>query len=365
MPDVSGSHILIVDDQELNRDMLSTRLKKKGFQVDSAAHGEECLKILDQREPDLIILDWMMPVLSGIDTLKQIRLKYSLSELPVIMATARDQSEDVVEALLHGANDYVTKPIDYPVLLARMNAHLKWRHLAKMKDEFLQIASHDLKNPLCTILGGSQLLQSSCKPGTVMTPDNYDLLTRLTKKAVIMKKIIEDFLDMRALQDGEVHLAKETVSLQELVQQCVSSNLPYAASKRIGLHFSSATSNDQVKIDPGKIMQVLENLISNAIKFSPFDTQVEVEVSDTHQNLLVHVRDQGPGFQEGDLQTLFQKYSKPVNRPTGGEKSSGVGLSISKQLAELHGGSIVAANNEGAAGAVFTLHLPKNTSPCG
>ena len=112
-------HILIVDDQELNRDMLSTRLKKKGFQVDSAAHGEECLKILDQREPDLIILDWMMPVLSGIDTLKQIRLKYSLSELPVIMATARDQSEDVVEALLHGANDYVTKPIndDEPKLL--------------------------------------------------------------------------------------------------------------------------------------------------------------------------------------------------------------------------------------------------------
>src|SRR3954452_3436466 len=136
----------------MNRDMLSRRLQREGYTVLTAEDGYKALEMMKSQKFDLILLDVMMPGLNGYEMLPIIRQQFSLAELPVIMATAKDRSEDVVEGLKLGANDYVTKPIDLPVLLARMEIHLKLKNLAQMKDEFLRIASHDLKNPLSTIL---------------------------------------------------------------------------------------------------------------------------------------------------------------------------------------------------------------------
>jgi class 3 adenylate cyclase/ActR/RegA family two-component response regulator len=122
--DLRGARILIVDDSEANRSMLSRRLVRRGVAVDTAESGEQALEILGTRTFDLVLLDVVMPGLSGIDVLRIVREKVSMSELPIIMATARDASGDVVEALALGANDYVTKPIDLPVLLARANTQL-------------------------------------------------------------------------------------------------------------------------------------------------------------------------------------------------------------------------------------------------
>ena len=119
------SKILVVDDNEVNRDMLSRRLKRRGFDVDTAANGKEALKLVDAGNFDLILLDIMMPILNGLEVLKILRQTYPANELPIIMATAKDRSEDVVEALELGANDYVTKPIDFPVVLARVQSHLR------------------------------------------------------------------------------------------------------------------------------------------------------------------------------------------------------------------------------------------------
>jgi serine/threonine protein kinase/CheY-like chemotaxis protein len=117
--------LLVVDDNEVNRDMLSRRLARKGYQVETASNGHEALRMIENGSFDLILLDIMMPGLNGIEVLKILRQKYSTTELPIIMATAKDRSEDVVEALELGANDYVTKPIDFPVVLARVQSHLR------------------------------------------------------------------------------------------------------------------------------------------------------------------------------------------------------------------------------------------------
>jgi CheY-like chemotaxis protein len=118
--DPTGVRLLVVDDNELNRDMLSRRLGSRGFAVEVAESGERALALLAQQAFDLVLLDVMMPGLSGIDVLKRVREQVAESDLPVIMATARDATEDVVEALRLGANDYVTKPLDFPVVLARV-----------------------------------------------------------------------------------------------------------------------------------------------------------------------------------------------------------------------------------------------------
>ena len=129
--------LLVVDDNELNRDMLSRRLKSRGYTVFTAEDGQQALDLVAARPFDLILLDIMMPVLSGIDVLKVLRQKHSLTELPVIMATAKDQGEDIVEALTLGANDYVTKPLDFAVVLARTETQLS---LKRANEEVRRLA---------------------------------------------------------------------------------------------------------------------------------------------------------------------------------------------------------------------------------
>ena len=119
------SRILVVDDELVNRDILARRLTSRGYLVESATDGQRALDLLSGERYDLVLLDIMMPVMDGLTALKKLRLSFSAAQLPVIMATARDGSEDVVAALGAGSNDYVTKPIDFPVLLARMDTQLR------------------------------------------------------------------------------------------------------------------------------------------------------------------------------------------------------------------------------------------------
>jgi adenylate cyclase len=129
--------LLIVDDDEMNRDMLCRRLERRGYTVSSAADGQRALAMIEAQPFDVILLDIMMPGVSGLEVLQRLRLRYSVADLPVIMATARDQSSDIVEALKLGANDYVTKPLDFPVVLARLETQLA---LKRAKEQIQQLA---------------------------------------------------------------------------------------------------------------------------------------------------------------------------------------------------------------------------------
>jgi CheY-like chemotaxis protein len=153
--DPAGVRLLVVDDSDLNRDMLSRRLGSRGFVVEVAESGERALALLGERAFDLVLLDVMMPGLSGIDVLKRVREQVAESDLPVIMATARDATEDVVEALRLGANDYVTKPLDFPVVLARVETQLTLR---RQKQEIRRLADNlELRNRFIRSLFGRYL----------------------------------------------------------------------------------------------------------------------------------------------------------------------------------------------------------------
>src|SRR5690606_15570793 len=127
-------------------------------------------------------------------------------ELPIIMATAKVQSEDIVMALNLGANDYVTKPIDFNVLLARVDTHLKLKNLFKLKDDFLGMASHDLKNPLFVIVCQTYLIASKVPVGSPMTEEAMEMVDKIGIHAKNMQKIIADFLDFQAVEDGHLKL---------------------------------------------------------------------------------------------------------------------------------------------------------------
>jgi two-component system, sensor histidine kinase and response regulator len=353
-----GMRILVVDDNEHNRDMLSRRLKRQGYEVETASGGREALDRIEAEQFALVLLDVMMPDVSGLDVLRQIRESHSIEELPVIMATAKGESHDIIEALDLRANDYVVKPIDFPVLLARMRTQLSLRRMAELKDDFLRIASHDLKGPLHAILSAASLIAMEVRPGQAMSDEMYEFVELIRNRTRQMWGIIEDFLDFQAFDDGQIQLHPGPAEINDLVKTVVARNRSYAESKEIGLSEELAEPAPIMEVDAGRLEQVIENFVSNAIKFSfaGSATTVRTRTGDDG-SVFVEVEDQGPGLKPEDEARLFMKYARLSNQPTGGEVSTGLGLAICKRLIELHDGEIGARNNAGE-GSTFWFRLP-------
>lgn len=348
--------LLVVDDNEINRDMLQLRLRGRGHEVQGAAGGREALEMIAGNEFDLVLLDIMMPEMSGLEVLKILRERHSLAELPVIMATAKDETHDVVLALGLGANDYVTKPIDFPVLCARVETCLLLKRLSRLKDEFLSIASHDLRSPLSIIRTYATVLELTLK-GAHTKESPLEIVSRIQHQTRTMETIVSDYLDFQALEDGALALRPELCNPAAALEQVVGEQSVFAERKQIRLTCDFHEEIPQACLDQSRFAQVLQNFLSNAIKFSPPQTEVQVRTRIRGERLRIEISDAGPGIAPDEMSKLFVKYARLSNRPTGGEKSSGLGLAICKRLVELQNGSVGAANN-GERGATFWFEIP-------
>ncbi|HEY3854295.1 MAG TPA: HAMP domain-containing sensor histidine kinase [Verrucomicrobiae bacterium] len=234
--------------------------------------------------------------------------------------------------------------------LATTNEHLVQLNLEK--NEFLGIAAHDLKSPLTVILGCAEMINFSKDPKQV-----HKMSDSIVAASTRMKNLINDLLDANAIEQGKYASKLEPCDLSSLVKQSVDNNQPAAARKNITL-LLGATPGLWAKADQAATLQILDNLISNALKFSPPMTTVHVHTMPEAENMVVAVRDQGPGLSEDDQKKLFGKFTRLTARPTGGEGSTGLGLSIVKRLAEVMSGTVQCHSVLGA-GATFSLRLPK------
>jgi two-component system, sensor histidine kinase and response regulator len=356
-PKIELGQILVVDDNEMNRDMLSRRLVRIGHSVDTAVDGQYALNMLEKKKYDLVLLDVMMPVISGLEVLSTLRKKYSMADLPIIMVTAKDQSEDIVEALKLGANDYVTKPVDFPVANARIQTQLSLRRLAELKDEFLGIASHDLKNPLSGIMGYAGILKSKLSAADPVDEILRNSAERIEYLSKTMHRIIIDFLDFQAMDDGQLKLDLDSTQINAIAKLVYENNLEYAQRKEIELNLELQPDLPSINADSARIQQVIENFVSNAIKFNTKKSAAVIRTRSENNSLILEVSDTGPGLKEEDTEKLFIKYARLSNKPTGGEKSSGLGLAICKKIIELHNGKIGVRNNPDK-GATFFFQLP-------
>jgi two-component system, sensor histidine kinase and response regulator len=357
MKNIEQSQILVVDDNKANRDLIARHLQFEGYRVTLAEDGICALQLIETQKFDLVLLDVMMPGLTGFEVLKTIRQTHTITELPVIMATALGQSGDIIEGFRSGATDYVTKPIDFPVLTARVAIQLQLRNLTRLKDEFIQVASHDLKNPLNNILMSAFLVLHTAKAGDTLTEEMLHTLSFITRHGNEMKQIINDFLDFQALKDGNLQLHVEPVSLNDLAASVVLDNTEYAQYKNIDVRLELDNELPRISGDEMRLAQVIHNLVGNAIKFCREKSTVTVKTSVQDNAAVVEVCDTGPGLTDADLAIVFSKYSRLSNKPTGGEKSSGLGLAICKQMIEMQGGTIGVRNNPDR-GATFWFSIP-------
>jgi len=224
-------------------------------------------------------------------------------------------------------------------------------HLNNEKNEFLGIAAHDLKNPLTVILGNAELMTMVEDPGKI-----NKLANTIAAAAKRMRNLINDLLDANAIEQGKFTSKIERCDVGLLVRECVENNQLSAAKKDITIRVGMSQGL-MARADRTATLQILDNLISNALKFSPPNTTIHVHSAPEKDFALVSVRDEGPGISAEDQKKLFKKFVRLSARPTGGESSTGLGLSIVKKLAEAMAGTIQCHSALGT-GTTFVLRLP-------
>ena len=310
--------ILVVDDNQVNVEVLAGLLRSQEFQVEESYGGRDALEKIWDNRPDLVLLDLMMPDISGEDVLKQVRSDEKLQDLPIIIITARASQEDRILGLKMGADDYIAKPIIPDDLLLRVNsiltrlhltrkamiteqaiqakkeaeiaenitrmakqeveeAHLKLQEMDKVKSDFFQNITHELRTPLTLILGPLETI-SNPKP-----EDNLNHLSGQGKLALRnarrLLRLVNQLLDLAKLSEGKMGLSVRPVDLVEMLQYIFDSFLSLAGQTQIQFDFLNDPKKINAFLDPEKMEKVIYNLLSNAFKFTPQGGKISLQLS--------------------------------------------------------------------------------------
>lgn len=242
--------------------------------------------------------------------------------------------------------------------LARKNAALV--ALNEEKNRLLGMAAHDLRNPLGVIMSYAKFLDRMA--GAKLDAKELQFVAQIEKSSQFMLRLLEDLLDVSQIESGKLNLAKAPADLVALVRNNIELNRVLAGAKDIAIELELPEALPPVDIDATKIEQVLNNLVSNALKYSHPGTTVRVTLAAADGAAVLSVRDQGQGIPANELSKLFQAFSKTTVKSTGGEKSTGLGLAITRKIVEGHGGRIGVESRVGE-GSTFSFSLPLPAAP--
>jgi len=371
--DLAKSKIMIVDDDRINIRILGGILRGEGYLLTEADSGEKALQVYAESLPDLVLLDVMMPGIDGFETCRRLNKNYGDQCAPVIFITAKSESDDVVEGLGAGGVDYLPKPFKAKEVIARIRSHLQNRALSEQrkqlvaqlskanaaKNRFLGMAAHDLRNPLASIRGLSEFLRE----GAVgpLTPGQIDLINTIHSASQSMLDLVNELLDVATIEAGELKIHYGPHDLAELISKSVAMTNIEAAKKKTVVTFDTHGEAPILMLDGAKMTQVIDNLLSNAVKYSPPGSSVTatIQFDSTRGTYGFAVQDQGPGIPDGERDKLFKDFGRLSIQPTGGEKSTGLGLAICRKIVEAHGGTITAKNLT-THGCEFRVFLSAN-----
>ncbi len=364
----TSAQVLIVDDDAalaaLLRDFLAPH-----YQVTVTATAQQALMLMADRSFDLILSDISMPDMDGFELLTAIRNMPAYTHVPVILISGMTESADVARGLEMGANDYLTKPLDQQVVLARIRTQLTLKHLLDshkraiselksiqlMRDRFFHIASHELKNPMNNIRMAHFLLSSMLEEDA-----SADVLLDNIEIALdTMHDIVSDFLDMAAIHSQALDIRFEEIRLEDALWDVIVQYNVSAQKKNIVLKADNVSG--KVWADSRRLGQALSNLVSNAIKYSPRDRVVTLSTEARPGAVRILICDQGPGIPEAERPLLFREFGKLSTQPTEGEGRTGLGLWIVKQLVAMQRGT-VGARFPQEGGSVFWIELPTESS---
>lgn len=350
--------ILVIDDTPTNLQVLVRFLAESGYRTLIAEDGPSALQQMTHTKPDIILLDVTMPELDGFETCRKIKELPDFMDIPVLFLTARSDIADKLKGFRAGGQDYITKPIQKEEVIARVNAHLtilqqkrQLQAMIEQRQRFMRIAAHDLRNLLTIVSGYAEL--GLMHQGA---PQKAKAFLQIRKAGENMKAIIDDFLALNLLQRDKSGPA-ERFDLQKIITQILEQSAFAAQSKGITLDQELQEGCLLALGNLAHTHQILSNYASNALKYSPAHTRVRFSAYLKEDRWRVEIQDEGPGVTPAERDRLFLEFAKISNKPTGGETSTGLGLSIVKMLAQAQGGT-VGAEFPASGGSIFWLELP-------
>lgn len=362
--------MLLVDDDRSTHGIVKKALSADGFSLFHAFDAEQAKAMVAKQPPQLILCDIEMPGENGISLCRTLKSHSSTSQIPLIILTSSSKSHIMSDSFEAGADDYIEKPIRPTELRTRcrhqireykkrLEAHstideLQYQNTSKTK--FLGVASHDLRNPIASICGVSHFLETE-RFGT-LNESQREMVRCIIDASENMLTLVEDLLDVSKIDLDHFELARESLRPAELVSQVEKLQTPAAEKKSIKLSHEDTSEGALSSIDRRLITRCIENLVTNAIKFSPKSTAIKLETRADSDHVLISVRDQGPGIPENEFDKLFKEFSRTSNMPTGGESTSGIGLYVVKRIVSSHAGEITVENQSGG-GAHFQIKLKR------
>jgi two-component system, sensor histidine kinase and response regulator len=353
--------ILLVDDLSRNLQLAGTILDHAGYEVIPCTSAYRALDLARAQKPQLALLDYMMPEMSGVDLCRALQEFPETRSIPVIFITAAGDSDKCIEAFSAGAVDYITKPFLPAELLARVRTHLDLKisrdRLAELnieKTNLMRMVAHDLKNPLTAITLSLSLLRNPAGREPELIDKVVEALDVNTDR---MSRLVGSLLKVNALEEGKRDLTLERVELNGLITETARLYQNTCQRKQIELLLEIDREPVRCLLDRESFIQVIDNLISNAIKFSPPGKSIQVHLGKIGEISRLRIQDEGPGVPPDEIPQLFTSFNKLSNRPTAGENSTGIGLSIVKQLVEAMRGRVWCESHLGQ-GSSFFVEFP-------
>ncbi len=368
---VAPGLVLVVDDDEANRDVLTRRLKWHGHEVRTAGSGSEALRVIGEGDFDLVLLDVMMPDMDGYEVLARLKSDDRLQHIPVIMISALNEMQSVVRCIEAGAEDYLAKPFDPTLLKARIGACLekkRGRHretvlfeqlqqnfkrlqqVEMLRDDMRNMIVHDLRTPLTAVIVGVEML-GQAGPLTETQRTMSEIAINGGKTLLGM---INDLLDVEKMESGVIRLRYSELSAAALVTGAMTQVAPLAEIGNTTLITEIAEGLPAFDGDENQLSRTLVNLIANAIKFTPSGT-VTVRASADAANICFSVEDNGHGIPSDSFERIFEKFGQLDSTDKVG---TGLGLPFCKLAVEAHGGHIEVASTL-RVGSTFSFTIPR------
>ena len=395
--------LLAVDDSMTYLSALGEILEQAGFHMTLVTSGEEALLRLDGELFDAILLDLGMPGLSGTETCRLIKRDPRLREIPLIMLTARDDRDTMIEGINAGADDYIAKSADFEVLKARLRAQLRRKHfedenhrirerlvrreaeerhlaaleeknreLARARDEaermsraksaFLANMSHELRTPLNAIIGFAELLHDR-----IVTPDmpeHQDFLGDILKSGLHLLQLINDILDLSKVEAGKLEFYPSPISLVQLVGEVTAALRPQAEAKGLALSSELDPAVESLTLDASRLKQILFNFLSNAVKFTDHGRVLVRARPEDGDKVRLEVADTGVGIPASELERLFVDFQQLDVTASKRHQGTGLGLALTRRLVEAQGGTVGVTSRVGE-GSTFHAILPRHATPRG
>ena len=360
--------ILVVDDVVSNVLLLKILLTNEGFQIITANNGEECIETAKTEKPDLILLDVMMPGISGFDTAVILKKEAETQEIPIIFLTALNNPSELVHGFQVGANDFLTKPFNKEELVMRVmhqiqlvaakriiikqNEELK--RTISNRDKMYSVIAHDLRSPMASIRMVLNLAVNAIQPEVVGT-EIFELLDKANKESEETHNLLDNLLKWTKSQTGRMNVVYQDFDLNDVIPGVVDIFVMIADTKKIRLDYTPCKEKLVVRADNDMLKTVVRNFMSNAIKFSPEGSVIEITAERENNFAKINIRDHGVGIAQERIDELFQKGETTYG--TSGEEGSGLGLQLCADFARKNGGDVRVESVLGE-GSMFSVLVP-------